>query len=414
MVTRIGEWLKSWRGGRVRAGEGPARRTPGVYAVRDLPGRPAAWRDDPAGQIRQNRHWVYVAVRAIAGRVAGTPLSFRRAGTGEILPWDHPLPRLMRTVNPFETAASLWMKTLTFLELTGNAYWYVPAPKDGGPGDFGGGDGGPSAFGGIDELWVLPSQHMRVIPDRERFVAGYRFQHAGATEDFSPDEIIHLKYPGASSPYYGESPLAAAADSVESHLAMKRAERRSFDHGAFPGLALMTEEKLSPETRERLEAQFRQGYGGPDKAGRAIVLEQGLKLRPFTFSPREMDFLESSRVARDEILAIFGVPPAVAGISEDVNRASAEAMLWTFAENTLWPKLRLIEAQLTQDLCPAFGADIEARFASPVPDVRAEDRADMVARLAHQVTTPAEERVRLGLETADRNRSGQWTAESGQ
>ncbi len=87
----------------------------------------------------------------------------------------------------------------------------------------------------------------------------------------------------------------------------------------------------------------------------------------------------------------------VAGLSEDVNRSSAEAMLWTFAENTILPKLRLIEAQLTQDLCPAFGEGIIASFANPVPDSREEERQDMIARLQYGVTTPAEERLRLGL-----------------
>jgi hypothetical protein len=110
-----------------------------------------------------------------------------------------------------------------------------------------------------------------------------------------------------------------------------------------------------------------------------------------------MDFLESSRMTRDEILSVFGVPAAVAGISEDVNRASAEAMLYTFAENTILPKLRLIEAQLTQDLCSTFDSRIEANFESPVPSLRSEDRADMIARIRNGITTVEEERLRLGL-----------------
>ena len=373
----LSRWWKSWRARTPRADAPRA-----VHALGGSAHPPAApWRDDPARQVAQNRHWVYVAVRAIAGRVAGTPLTIAHGITGERVDWNHPLAQLLREVNPFDTAVSLWMKTVTFLELTGNAYWHVANDEAGQPA----------------EIWVLPAPHMRVLPDPERFVAGYEYRRGAVVERFDAAEIIHLKYPSAESVHYGGGPLAAAAESVAAHFAMKEAEKRSFENGAFPGLALMTDEKLAPDTRARLEEQFSQHYAGPQRAGRAIVLEQGLKLRPFTFSPREMDFLESSRAARDEILAVFGVPPAVVGMADNVNRASAEAMLWTFAENTILPKLRLIEAQLTQDVCRRFGEACAARFENPVPTIRAEERLDMIARLEQGVTSPDEERSRLGL-----------------
>ncbi len=341
----------------------------------------ALWRDDPQQQVRMCRHWVYVAVRSIAAKVAGTPIMFLDEKTGEKLPHAHPLPKLFREVNPFETAVGLWMKTVMFLELTGNAFWYVAR----------------NGLGAVAEIWILPSQNMRVLPSRTRFIDGYIFRNAGVEERFEVDEIIHLKYPSPESQFYGVGPLQAAAESVDAHAAMKTAERRSFETGAFPGLAIQTDEKLSPDVRRRLEETFAAGFSGAERAGKTLILEQGLKVRPFTFSPREMDFLESSKMTRDEILSVFGVPAAVAGIAEDVNRASAEAMLYTFAENTILPKLRMIEAQLTQDLCSTFSPEIAARFDNPVPAVRAEDRADMVARVANGITTPDEERARLGL-----------------
>ena len=345
---------------------------------------PYPMNENPDEHLRRNRHWVYVAVRAISGRIAGTPLRFVRKdanGNSSPLPWDHPLPKLFREVNPFDTAISLWMKTVESLELTGNAYWKIDADENGLP----------------IALWPLPASGMRIIPSDVSFIEGYEWRWGTRTLRFAADEIVRIVYPSPESPYYGASPLAAAMDSVKSHEAMKEAERRSFENGAFPGLALTTEEKLSPDARIRLEEQFSQHYAGPHRAGRAIVLEQGLKLRPFTFSPREMDFLESSKLARDEILAVFGVPAAAAGIAEDVNRSSADGVLQAFAENTILPKLRLIEAQLTQDICCLFGDDCAAVFDNPLPSSRQQDREDMIARLQNGITTPEEERKRMGL-----------------
>lgn len=344
-------------------------------------GYAALWADDPHEQIRHYRHWVYAAVRAIASRVAGTPLTLSRTDTGEPLDEDHPLPRLLAEVNPFDTAVTLWNRTVTSLELTGNAYWYVPR----------------NALGAPAEIWLLPAQYMRVIPDARRFVGGYLFQNAGVEQRFDAAEVIHLKYPSPASVYYGAGALQAAAGAVDAHESIKEAERRSFRNGIFPGLAVQTGEKLASDVRRRLEEALKRGFAGPERAGRALILEQGLTVRPFTFSPREMDFLQSAKVTRDEILAIFGVPAAVAGLSEDVNRASAEAMIYTFAENTIQPKLRLLEAQITQDLCRAFDPRIRATFESPLPRVRAEERADMIARLRFGVTSVNEERRRIGL-----------------
>ncbi len=351
----------------------------GIFAPVTTATSTAPWYNNPGAQIEQYRQWVYVAVRAIATRVASTNLNFIDEETSSRLEPSHPLRQLFREVNPHDTSVTLWTKTMMFLELTGNAYWYLPK----------------NALGEIAEIWVIPSHYMRVIPDAEKFIAGYEYSCAGVRETFDTDEIVHLKYPSPDSVYYGTGPLQAAADSVEAHKAMKKAERKSFEHGAFPGLAIQTEEKLAPTVRARLEKAFENGFSGANKAGRTLILEQGLKVRPFTMSPREMDFMQSSKMTRDEILAVFGVPAAVAGISEDVNRASAEAMLYTFAENTILPKLRLIQAQITQDICSKYPGVIEAKFENPIPAVRSEERADMELRLKYGITTPEEERERL-------------------
>ena len=48
------------------------------------------------------------------------------------------------------------------------------------------------------------------------------------------------------------------------------------------------------------------------------MLEQGLKASPWTLTPAEMDYLNSSRMTRDEIFALFRVPAPIAGIVENM------------------------------------------------------------------------------------------------
>lgn len=353
-------------------------------------GAPAAWTDNVEEQTCHCNHWVYAAVRAIASKIAGTELGIymraeadrqgNAASVREVTDPSHPLVQLMEEVNPFQTRYGLWESTVMFLELTGNAFWYVAENRMGVP----------------SEIWLIPSQYMRVVPDRREFIRGYHCRCEGAEVMFDRREIVHLKYSNPRSPYYGRGPLQAAAVSVDTHERLKKAEWAAFGHGIMSDLALETDQALAPAMIERLRTQLSQKYAGPDNAGRPLVLEAGLKAKPISLSPREMAFLQSARMTRDEILGIFGVPAAVAGLSEDVNRSVAEAMDVIFSRYCIEPKLRLIEGQLNQDLARRFDARLFCRFRSVIPEDRAENRADMEASLRHGVTTINEERRRQG------------------
>lgn len=363
--------------------EQPRARSLGGFVPSWLHGQPANWSDDPSEQIRHYRHWVYAAVQAIAFEVASARLRlYARLPTGVEEVTDHPFLELIERVNPFHTRFWLWAETMTFLELTGNAYWYVV----------------PNRLGVPAEIWIAHSQHMRVIPDRREFISGYIYARGGEEVRFRRDEIVHLKYPNPASPYYGRGPLQAAAEAVDAHEFMKRAEWNGFRNGIFPSLALESDQELSDETIERLRTLLEQKYATPERAGRPLILERGLRAKPISLSPKEMDFLQSERVTRDEILGIFRVPAAVIGLSEDVNRSVAEAMDMIFARYCITPKLRLIEEQLNQDLLPRFDERLFCRFDSVIPEDRAQTRADRVAHLEHGVTTVNEERRALGLD----------------
>jgi len=349
-------------------------------------GRPSAWSDDPAEQVAHYKHWVYSAVNAIAFRCAMVNLRLyaasgtagRGAGTreGRRELTSHPFLDLLDYVNPFHTRFWLWSTTLTFLELTGNAYWYVVR----------------NGLGTPVELWLIHSQFVRVIPDRERFIAGYEYRRGSEVVRFEPGEIVHLKYPNPESLFYGRGPLQAAAEAVDTHEAIKSAEVSSFRKGAFPGLAISTGEELSEATVERLRRGIEAFYSGAENAGKVIVLERGLQAAPITLTPREMDFLHSSRLTRDEILGIFKVPAAIAGLSENVNRAVAEAMDVIFARYCIAPRLRLIEDQLNQDLLPMFDEGLVCRFEDVVPEDREQRRADLELDLKYGVRTVNEVR----------------------
>jgi HK97 family phage portal protein len=247
--------------------------------------------------------------------------------------------------------------------LTGNCFWYVAPTETGTPA----------------ELWVIPTPWVKVLPDPATYVRGYEVAAPGGTfETFSPREIVHLKYPNPLDPHRGLSPLQAVALTVDANLELIRARHQTFRAGPRPGIVLHTEQALSTQTLARLEDKLKEKFSGRDAWYRPMVLEQGLSATPWTLTPAEMDFLNSSKLTRDEIFALFRVPPPVTGVVENMGLG---ADIWAgaravFCEGTVQPKLDLIGQALTRDLARRFGPDVGVAFpdCSPRnPDQRRKD-----------------------------------------
>ncbi len=347
------------------------------------------WRDDPTEQLRNNRSWVYVAVTAVAQEVAKqVPLVVRTTGQADhqqqVLPHTHPLCRLLDTPNPWLTRWELWYLTTVYLELTGNAFWYVA------PGD----DGHPA------ELWVVPTPWVKVLPDAHRYVAGYEVAAPGVpAETFAPGEIVHLKYPNPLDPVRGLSPLQANALTVDAHTELLRSRYHTFLAGPRPGVVLRTDQTLSDQTVARLEERLEGKFAGRVNWHRPLVLEQGLTASPWTLTPAEMDYVNSARMTRDELLAVFRVPLPITGLIEN---AGLGGDIWhgarvMFCEGTVQPKLDLIAQVLTRDLGRRFGPDVRVQFPDCSPRVAEERRKDdeLDARLG--LRSVAEIRAARGL-----------------
>ncbi len=331
------------------------------------------WRDDATEQLRNYQSWVYAAVNAIGQEVA-KQRPFLAMSTGQAdhdqipLAHTHPLCRLLDNPNPWLTAWELWYLTVVYLELTGNTFWYVA---------------NYTASGEPGEIWVVPTPWVKVIPDADTFVRGYEVTPPGGkAELFTPQEIVHLKYPNPLDPHYGLSPLQANALTIDANTELLRSRYHTFLAGPRPGVVLQTPQTLSEPTLKRLEEKLMSKFGGRENWQRPLVLEQGLSASPWTLTPAEMDFLNSSRMTRDEIFALFRVPPPVAGVIEHVG-LGAEIWLGArtmFCEGTVQPKLDLIGQMLTRDLGRRYGVDVQISFADCSPRTaelrRQDDQTD--------------------------------------
>ncbi|GAG96627.1 unnamed protein product, partial [marine sediment metagenome] len=86
-------------------------------------------------------------------------------------------------------------------------------------------------------------------------------------------------------------------------------------------------------------------------------------------SQKDMDFSQLRKQTRENLLFAFGMPQSVMGVSENVNRANAEAGDYTFARWLIKPRLTRIKNKLNEQLLPMFkAADLELDFDEIVPE----------------------------------------------
>ena len=258
--------------------------------------------------------------------------------TFEDVQLDHPLVALMRSPNPYLSRWFLWYLTVTHLDLTGNAYWWIATDSLGVP----------------RALWPIPPHHVRLVPgDAQRgepIVKGYRVQWSGAEAvEIAADAMVHLRHPDPASPYYyGSSLVMRAAAEIDIDDFISAHQREFFKNDATPGAVVEFPSTLSRDVRKAFESQWIDKFSM--KPGKIAFLEGGAKLTTMV-NQKELDYLQSRGLNHKIIQAVFGVPDSKLMNGEAIlARATMDALDYTFHKETIDPLLTMIDEQLTNDL----------------------------------------------------------------
>jgi len=310
--------------------------------------------------------WVYACVNVKAKEVGNMQLKLMRGMKGDDEEdervFDHPILDLLNKPNPLMTGSELLEITSSHLDLNGNAFWYFA--KDEG--------------GEIREIYPLrPDRTVQEIDQEEPLlIKGYLFtQQAGGQIKLKVDEVMHIKEfsPKAEYPFpsRGMGVVEAAASVIDTDNFARDWNKEFFNNSARPDAVLRTEGNLSDAEKKRLKRMWETEHQGVKKSHRVALLSGGLIYEPVGMTQTEMDFVEQRKFTRDEILAMFRVPKTILGITEDVNRANAEASNFVFALRVLKPTFEKITNTLNEFFVPMFGEDdLFFEFESPVPEDR--------------------------------------------
>jgi len=298
-------------------------------------------------------------VRLIAEAAAAVPWLLADAG-GELT--AHPALKLMEKPNARMGGPDFFEALYGHLLLAGNAFVE------------------PLAIGGRPaELHLLRPDRMTILAGRDGWPQAYEYRAGGAVRRIAAEgdgpPLLHLKLFHPLDDHLGFPPLAAAQVALDLHNAAARWNKALLDNSARPSGALVYQPKeggnLSPDQYERLKTELDEGYSGPMRAGRPLLLEGGLDWKSMGLSPKDMDFVEARNGAARDVALAFGVPPMLLGIPGDNTYANYQEANRAFYRLTVLPLINRTAASLSGFLSALYGEELKL-----LPDL------DQVAGLA--------------------------------
>ncbi len=233
------------------------------------------------------------AVELISNDLAKVPRRLmRRTANGSELDNSSKLWRLFDRSPNVEQSGFEWMRMMTSTYLLyGNAFAYIQK----------------SGRGEVLQLLPLDPTSISAVVDQDTGTFHYEHADLGMLE---PEEVLHLAFGQKdSSGVLSQSPIDRARESLGLAKAQEKAGASVYRNAATPRMALRHPGTLSDKAAARLTEQFSRSHAGPESAGKAILLEEGMDasvLQPLALA--DAAYIESRNFSIQEVSRIYGVP----------------------------------------------------------------------------------------------------------
>ena len=170
---------------------------------------------------------------------------------------------------------------------------------------------------------------------------------------YSTDEVAHYSpNPDPSASFRGMSWLTPVLREIGADNALTAYKTAHVNRGATPGLVVKYSQRLSQPVVDRLKKRMDALYGGPENAGRTLILDEGADVTVAGSTLEQLQYVSVQAAGETRILAAAQVPTEVIG-TEGPRSASGnyELAIRRFADMWARPHWRMACAVL-QHLLP--------------------------------------------------------------
>lgn len=291
-------------------------------------------------QMYEQTSWVRAVVGVICKAVTARGYSITPSKPNPDARNAEVLQEFYANCNPNDTLLEILDDIARDVYVFGNAFLEVVYGPDGKP----------------RELWNLDATAMRVVADEHGTILGYvqvpRFARSQSGKvEFETREVIHFKLGTKGATLYGLSPLASLILPVTVDKFAQVYNRAFFVNGAkIRGAFIMKD--ATPEQVERNREYLSLRAKNPDMAHSDLVMEGDVEFKQIGVNQKDMEFLQLREFTRNEILAVYGVPPSKVSIIEsgNIGAGTGEHQTQTFYEETILPFQMRVAEKLTKHI----------------------------------------------------------------
>ena len=247
-------------------------------------------------------------------------------------------------------------------------------------------------------LQLLPMDPDSISIQMNHSDGTYWYEHATIGK-LEPEEVLHFRSPTTNMDETGvwaESPIRRARETLGLSKAQLKAGASTYRNSAQPRMSIQHPGNLSDKAAARLAEQFTRAHSGPESAGKAILLEEGMTASVLSpLSLESTQWLQARDHQIQEVSRIFGVPSHMLSDLSGGQYSNIQSLMRTYVDGCLSHHAAMWAAEIQfKMLSPDQFVDFDLSL------VQRGSFQDEIASLNTAVTsgimTPDECRVRLG------------------
>lgn len=286
--------------------------------------------------LRLYRGIVMTCIAAIAEDVAKYQEIFNKLDkrTNKLTQVQHEFSKVLERPNPRLTSKfDLFVATQSFLELVGNAYWYLSVEERSRK---------------VKEIYLMRPDRVTVATDpKTGDVIGYVYRHDSGTEiPLEIDEVQHIKTFNPENEYYGLGTVEAGIIYIETEEDSSIFQRNFIKNQASPSGILTINGKIEPEQFKKVKAQWKEKTEGLANVGKTLFIRGAeANFTKIGLSLGDLDMEKLKSITEDKILKMFRMPKIILGDTDQsgLGRGNAETADYVFAKRNIDPKQTRID-----------------------------------------------------------------------
>lgn len=344
--------------------------------------------------LRLYRGIVMTCIAAIAEDVAKYEPVFNKKDSrnGKLIQQQHEFEKVLERPNPRLTSKfDLLVATQSFLELVGNAYWYLSVEERSRK---------------VREIYLMRPDRVAVATDTKTGdIVGYTFRADDGTEvPLDVDEVQHFKTFNPENEYYGIGTVEAGIIYIETEEDSSVFQRNFIKNQASPSGILTINGKIEKEQFNKVKAAWKEKTEGLANVGKTLFIRGAdASFTKIGLSLGDLDMEKLKSITEDKILKMFRMPKIILGDTDQagLGRGNAETADYVFAKRNIDPKQVRIDDGIQNIVRRNFKDDaVIVSHVSQIPeDVDRQLNED--DKLVNRVMTVNEIRERKGLPKVD-------------